>query len=128
MVSIATARTRSSPRCCWTSQTSSSSSAPALTPGVSSSRFSLERTTVIAWLISGRRSGNTASITTPWISSIRPTLGAPFWVAFGSVVVLAIWFLSLSFFLNLGLGRRSVPASRSGRRWAPAFSLWESLA
>ena len=29
---------------------------------------------VIAWLISGRRSGKTASITTPWISSMRPTL------------------------------------------------------
>ena len=34
------------------------------------------RATVIAWLISGRRSGNTASITTPWISSMRPTLRA----------------------------------------------------
>ena len=33
VVSIATARTRSSPRCCWTSQTSSASSAPALIPG-----------------------------------------------------------------------------------------------
>ena len=32
------------------------------------------RAMVIAWLISGRRSGNTASITTPWISSMRPTL------------------------------------------------------
>ncbi len=35
------------------------------------------RATVIAWLISGRRSGKTASITTPWISSMRPTLRFP---------------------------------------------------
>ena len=27
---------------------------------------------MIAWLISGSLSGNTASITTPWISSILP--------------------------------------------------------
>src|SRR5215207_5824267 len=60
VASIATARTRSSPRCCWTSQTS----VPA----------SSWRSTVIALLISGRFSGNTASITTPWISSIRPLL------------------------------------------------------
>ena len=31
------------------------------------------RSTVIAWLISGSLSGKTASITTPWISSMRPT-------------------------------------------------------
>ena len=90
VVSIATARTRSSPRCCWTSQTSSSSSAPALMPGASSSRFAAGRTIVIAWLISGSRSGNTASITTPWISSIRPTLRARWLsVAVGSVLVLS---------------------------------------
>ena len=65
--SIATARTRLSPRCCWTSQTSSSSALPAM-PSTSSPP--LARGTVMAWLISGRRSGNTASITTPWISSM----------------------------------------------------------
>ena len=36
---------------------------------------------VIAELISGSLSGKTASITTPWISSIRPTLRSPFSVA-----------------------------------------------
>src|ERR671934_1301382 len=56
VVSIATARTRSSPRCCCTSQTSTCP------------LFS----TVIAWLISGSSSGKTASMTTPWISSMRP--------------------------------------------------------
>ena len=69
VLSIATARTRSSPRCCWTSQTRfelmfSSSSAPC----------EVSRVTMIAELISGSLSGKTASITTPWISSIRPTL------------------------------------------------------
>ncbi len=68
-------------------------------PGASSSRFAAGRTIVIAWLISGRRSGNTASITTPWISSMRPTLRPPFWVAVGSVVVLAIR-VSLFLFLR----------------------------
>ncbi len=71
-MSIATARTRSSPRCCCTSHTSTSSSAPALIPSASSSRLAAVRAIVIAWLISGRRSGKTASITTPWISSMRP--------------------------------------------------------
>ena len=98
VVSIATARTRSSPRCCWTSHTSSSSSAPALMPGASSSRLAAGRAIVIAWLISGRRSGNTASITTPWISSIRPTLR---WVSVpaGSIVgvVVAISLFDLLF-------------------------------
>src|SRR5215207_9294585 len=56
--SIATARTRSSPRCCWTSQTRIPSS---------------PRSIVIAKLISGSCSGKTASMTTPWISSMRPT-------------------------------------------------------
>ena len=45
-----------------------------LMPGASSSAPAAGRATVIAWLISGRRSGKTASITTPWISSMRPTL------------------------------------------------------
>ena len=72
VVSMATARTRSSPRCCWTSQTRlalmfSSSSAPWL----------VARSTMIAELISGSLSGKTASMTTPWISSIRPTLRSP---------------------------------------------------
>ena len=68
VVSIATARTRSSPRCCCTSQTRILfGAADAL---ASSSRFGLRR---IAVLISGSSSGNTASMTTPWISSMRPT-------------------------------------------------------
>jgi hypothetical protein len=51
-------------------------------------------------------------------------LGPPFLVAFGSVVVLAIWFLSLSFFLNpVGGCRRAVPASGS----AGALSGLQSL-
>src|ERR1700722_1405678 len=40
----------------------------------SSARGASGRATVMAWLISGSESGNTASMTTPWISSIRPTL------------------------------------------------------
>ena len=56
--SIATARTRSSPRCCCTSATS-------VPPSSSISR---------AVRISGRPSGNTASTTTPLISMILPTL------------------------------------------------------
>src|SRR3954452_6850189 len=59
VVSMATARTRSSPRCCWTSQTRIPSS---------------PRSIVIAELIWGSSSGKTASMTTPWISSIRPLL------------------------------------------------------
>src|SRR5205807_8735331 len=74
VVSIATARTRSSPRCCWTSHTSRLPPAPALTPSASSSAAAAGRVIVMAWLISGSRSGNTASITTPWISSMRPVL------------------------------------------------------
>ena len=67
VVSMATARTRSSPRCCCTSQTRSELmfSSPVSRPS---------RSTVIAELISGSSSGKTASMTTPWISSIRPTL------------------------------------------------------
>ncbi len=57
VVSIATARTRSSPRCCCTSHTRMPSS---------------PRSMVMALLISGSSSGKTASMTTPWISSIRP--------------------------------------------------------
>ena len=120
VVSIATARTRSSPRCCWTSQTSSSSSAPALMPGASSSRLAAVRAIVIAWLISGRRSGKTASITTPWISSMRPTLRPPFWVVLGSVAVLAISF-SLSLLFKslcesvLSAARLRGPRGKAGR-------------
>src|SRR5947208_2961372 len=77
VVSIATARTRSSPRCCWTSHTSTPSPAPALIPGASSSAAAAGRATVMAWLISGSCSGKTASITTPWISSMRPTFRCP---------------------------------------------------
>ena len=39
----------------------------------SSAAAAAGRLIVIAWLISGSLSGKTASITTPWISSIRPT-------------------------------------------------------
>ena len=59
VLSMATARRRSSPRCCCTSRTRSSWPS---------------RATVSALLISGRFSGNTTSTTTPWISSIWPTL------------------------------------------------------
>ena len=62
--SIATARTRSSPRCCWTSAT--------IVPWGSSISTALR--------MPGRRSGKTASITTPLISTILPTL-RPFSVA-----------------------------------------------
>src|SRR5450755_4114581 len=72
VMSIATARTRSSPRCCWTSHTRTSFP-PAAMSRSSSSRAASGLAIVIAWLISGSRSGNTASITTPWISTIRPT-------------------------------------------------------
>ena len=99
-MSIATALTRSSPRCCWTSHTSTPSPALALIPGASSSAAAAGLATVIAWLISGRRSGKTASITTPWISSMRPTLrlaASPLVAPVGSVAVLAsIGFSSLS--------------------------------
>src|SRR5215207_3065557 len=78
VVSMATARTRSSPRCCWTSHTRCVP-VPELMPSVSSGLSS--RSTTIAWLISGSSSGKTASITTPWISSIRPTLFFSVWVA-----------------------------------------------
>src|ERR1039458_6440071 len=91
VVSIATARTRSSPRCCWTSHTSTLSPPPGLTPSASSSAAAAGRATVIAWLISGSFPEKTASITTPWISSMRPTfrsVAAPF-AEVGSVTVLA---------------------------------------
>ncbi len=65
-------------------------------PSASSSRLAAVRSIVIAWLISGRRSGKTASITTPWISSMRPTLRSPLCVAPGSVAVLAMFLLSFS--------------------------------
>jgi len=64
-------------------------------PGASSSRLAAVRAIVIAWLISGSRSVKTASITTPWISSMRPTLGfaaSPLpegWALVGSVAMLA---------------------------------------
>src|SRR4051794_21246167 len=57
VLSIATARTRSSPRCCCTSATS----------------WPPSRSIVTAWLISGSCPGKTASITTPLISTILPT-------------------------------------------------------
>ncbi len=59
--SIATARTRSSPRCCWTSATSVPTDPSGRVTSISS-----------AVLISGSRSENTASITTPLISMILP--------------------------------------------------------
>ena len=61
--SIATARTRSSPRCCCTSATSVE---------VEPSGRAISIST--AWRIWGRRSGKTASITTPLISMIWPVL------------------------------------------------------
>src|SRR5919198_4499239 len=64
--SIATARTRSSPRCCCTSATRSIAGRP------SCSGDSIRS----AVLISGSCSGKTASITTPLISMILPTLRA----------------------------------------------------
>ena len=82
VVSIATARTRSSPRCCCTSQMRFGlmlSSSPAARSRVMSS----------AWLISGSSSGNTASMTTPWISSMRPTLRRSSRVSSFSVGVVA---------------------------------------
>src|ERR671935_1535380 len=62
--SMATARTRSSPRCCWTS-------AMRLIAGRPSCSGASTRSAV---LISGSVSGKTASITTPLISTILPTL------------------------------------------------------
>src|ERR687888_1402211 len=64
--SIATARTRSSPRCCWTS-------AIRLIAGRPSCSGASTRSAV---LISGSVPGKTASITTPLISTILPTLRA----------------------------------------------------
>src|SRR5215213_10571835 len=99
VVSMATARTRSSPRCCWTSQTSTDS--PELMPSASSGLES--RSTTIAELISGSLSGNTASMTTPWISSIRPTLRSPSvvsWPSRGAVLA------SISYLLGRRLGQR----------------------
>ncbi len=76
VTSMATARTRSSPRCCCTSHTSVPPS-PA-------------RSMVIALLISGSSSANTASMTTPWISSIRPLLPAVLLVSVRSAVLASI--------------------------------------
>src|SRR3954468_6967204 len=89
--SIATARTRSSPRCCWTSHTRVVTLAPPVSSESSSPVASCS--TMIAELISGSSSGKTASITTPWISSIRPTLRlpSPCWVCCASV-----WFSVLA--------------------------------
>src|SRR5919201_1400408 len=64
--SIATARTRSSPRCCCTSATRSIAGRPSCSGAWTRS----------AVLISGSVSGKTASITTPLISMILPTLRA----------------------------------------------------
>ena len=60
VASMATARTRSSPRCCWTSHTSVCES-PLVPISIST-----------AFMISGNLSGNTASMTTPVICSTRP--------------------------------------------------------
>src|SRR5919199_4530874 len=73
--SMATARTRSSPRCCWTSQTRTSALVP-VSFSSSSDSSPLGRSMVRAWLISGSASEKTASTTTPWISSMRPTFRA----------------------------------------------------
>src|SRR5215218_8551017 len=99
VVSMATARTRSSPRCCWTSHTSTDR--PELMPSASSGLES--RSMTIAELISGSLSGKTASVTTPWISSIRPTLRSPSvvsWPSRGAVLA------SISFLLGRRLGQR----------------------
>src|SRR4051812_13906916 len=87
VVSMATARTRSSPRCCWTSHTSWVP-VPAEIPSASSGLSS--RSTTMAELISGSFSGKTASITTPWISSIRPTLRVSSCVSWLSEAAVAI--------------------------------------
>ena len=92
--SIATARTRSSPRCCCTSATR-----VAVEPSGRSIWIST------AWRISGRRSGKTASITTPLISMIWPVL-APFSLGMG--LLKALW----------QIGGRSVARRRQGRRRA----------
>src|SRR5690348_7938808 len=65
VASIATARTRSSPRCCCTSQTRTADS-PSLSPPLVS--------IVTAEKISGSLSGKTASMTTPVTCSTRPWL------------------------------------------------------
>src|SRR3954469_23087563 len=94
VLSMATARTRSSPRCCWTSQTRISWPSASWATDCSDAWWSpAARAIVIAELISGSSSGKTASITTPWISSIRPTLRlpSPCWVCCASV-----WFSVLA--------------------------------
>src|SRR3954469_11504022 len=72
--SIATARTRSSPRCCCTSAISSPRSVWMLS----------------AELISGSRLGNTASRTTPLISTMLPLL-LPFWSAMSLLSSASAW-------------------------------------
>ena len=104
MVSIATARTRSSPRCCWTSQTSTSL-LPAAMSSSSSALAASGRLTVIAWLISGSLSGNTASITTPWISSIVPV----FCLVSASLVVSVSVVAAISGFLLVCASRLAEP-------------------
>src|SRR5579875_766717 len=94
VVSIATARTRSSPRCCCTSQVRYSSCWAAMS-SVSSALAASGRLTMIAWLISGSLSGNTASMTTPVTSSIRPVLRSVL-VVLASVVADMLCVFSLS--------------------------------
>src|SRR5436309_3582642 len=74
VVSMATARTRSSPRCCCTSQISLPP--PPVPDEMPSASPNCSRSISSALLISGSSSGKTASITTPWISSTRPGLTA----------------------------------------------------
>ena len=73
VVSIATARMRSSPRCCCTSHTSTPALAAPMSCASSSARGrgAGDGDRVIDL---GQFVGETASITTPWISSMRPTL------------------------------------------------------
>ena len=80
--SIATVRTRSSPRCCWTSAIRSISGRPPLSGTVI-------RT---AWLICGSWSGKTASITTPLISMILPTFCWPFFWSGMCLLERWVWF------------------------------------
>ena len=58
----------------------------------SSAPWLVSRSTKIAELISGSLSGKTASMTTPWISSIRPTLRSP---PFSDACCCSVSFLSL---------------------------------
>src|SRR4051794_9020659 len=98
VASIATARTRSSPRCCCTSQTRAVDS-PSPSPALVS--------IVTAEKISGSFSGKTASMTTPVTCSTRPTLVPfPLLSAMGSFSCLQIesWLLCARLAERLGAG------------------------